>query len=154
MWCVTKVIISKITIRKGKCVCSSRYETAEPRPVRSRFCCPSAGGPPPHQHNDVTACPAPRARRRLASRCATLDSSVCARPPHIAFVSDAVLVTLWQLLSWSCDVFVSELWCIPMKMWSDFQVRSKSKCRLVLCLMTWYEFLIQFQTCSESQSCL
>lgn len=29
---------------------------------------------------------------------------------------------LWQL-SWSCYVLVSELWCIPMKMWSDFQVR-------------------------------
>lgn len=64
----------------------------------------------------------PRAKRRKRQPAEPPRASVCARPPRCPFVSDAVLWHFWQLLSWSWHVFVSELWCIPMKMWSDFQV--------------------------------
>lgn len=90
--------------------------------VGSRFCCSwkrVAGGRcgPGPAPNGVSA-----SRSRLSR---PRPASVCARPPPCPFVSDAVLWRFWQLLSCSCDVFVSELWCIPMKMWSDFQVSAQ-----------------------------
>lgn len=54
-------------------------------------------------------------------------ASVCARPPPCSLVSVTPCCDIFDsCYRESCDVFVSELWCIPMKMWSDFQVSDRS----------------------------